>query len=111
MSAGSYNFILEQGVTLDRTVTVQQSGSAMDLSDYTPRMQVRETHDSANILLTITCSVNNALEGVIRLQASATATAAVEEGIYVYDLEIESSGGAVTRLLQGNVTVTPEVTR
>jgi len=111
MSAGNYNFILEQGATLDRTVTVQESGSAMDLSDYTPRMQVRETHDSANILLTITCSVNNASEGVIRLQASATATAAVEEGIYVYDLEIESSGGAVTRLLQGNVTVTPEVTR
>lgn len=111
MSAGSYNFTLEQGVTLDRTVTVQENGAAMDLTGYTPRMQVRETHDSTSILLTVNCSVNNALGGVIRLEASAATTAGIEEGIYVYDLEIESSGGAVTRLLQGNVTVTPEVTR
>jgi hypothetical protein len=111
MSAGSYNFTLEQGATLDRTVTVQESGSAMNLTGYTPRMQVRETHDSTNILLTVTCSVSNASGGIIRLQATATTTASIEEGIYVYDLEIESGTGVVTRLLQGNVTVTPEVTR
>ena len=38
-------------------------------------------------------------------------TSAIEEGIYVYDLEITSGAGAVTRVLQGNITVTPEVTR
>ena len=37
-------------------------------------------------------------------------TGAIEEGIYVYDLEITSSSGTVTRLIQGEVTVTPEVT-
>jgi len=83
----------------------------MNLTGYTPRMQVRETHDSTSILLTVTCSVANASGGIIRLQATATTTASIEEGIYVYDLEIESSTGVVTRLLQGNVTVTPEVTR
>ena len=111
MSAGSYNFTLAQGATLDRTVTVQENGSAMDLTGYTPRMQVRETHDSTSILLTVTCSISDASGGIIRLQATATTTASIEEGIYVYDLEIESSTGVVTRLLQGNVTVTPEVTR
>jgi hypothetical protein len=38
-------------------------------------------------------------------------TSNIEEGIYVYDLEITSGAGAVTRVLQGNITVTPEVTR
>ena len=38
-------------------------------------------------------------------------TSGIEEGIYVYDLEITASSGAVTRILQGQVTVTPEVTR
>jgi len=42
---------------------------------------------------------------------TASATGAVEEGIYVYDVEITASSGAVTRILQGQVTVTPEVTR
>ena len=38
-------------------------------------------------------------------------TGNIEEGIYVYDVEITSSAGAVTRILQGKVTVTPQVTR
>jgi|TARA_B100000953_G_scaffold227818_1_gene189410 hypothetical protein len=42
---------------------------------------------------------------------TASTTADIEEGIYVYDLEITSSSGTVTRLLQGEVTVNPEVTR
>ena len=38
-------------------------------------------------------------------------TSNIEEGIYVYDIEITSGAGSVTRILQGNVTVSPEVTR
>tara|TARA_R110001592_G_scaffold113215_1_gene312080 strand:+ start:464 stop:607 length:144 start_codon:yes stop_codon:yes gene_type:complete len=44
---------------------------------------------------------------------SASATGGIEEGIYVYDVEITNSGGggSIKRILQGKVTVTPEVTR
>ena len=111
MAAGKYNFTLEQGATFSREITVQDSGSAMNLTGYTPRMQMRSTHDSSTIALTITASISNATQGKISLSATDTLTSAVEEGIYVYDLEIESSGGIVTRLMEGNVTVTPEVTR
>ena len=111
MAAGKYDFTLEQGTTFSREITVQDSGSAMNLTGYTPRMQMRSTHDSSTIALTFTASVSNASQGKISLTATDTLTSAVEEGIYVYDLEIESSGGTVTRLMEGNVTVTPEVTR
>tara|TARA_A100001015_G_C14394591_1_gene483052 strand:- start:273 stop:404 length:132 start_codon:yes stop_codon:yes gene_type:complete len=42
---------------------------------------------------------------------TSTATGNIEEGIYVYDIEITASSGAVTRILQGKVTLTPQVTR
>lgn len=111
MAAGKYNFTLEQGTTFNREITVQESGSAMNLTGYTPRMQMRSTHDSSTIALTFTATVSNAAQGKISLTATDTLTSAVEEGIYVYDLEIESGGGTVTRLMEGSVTVTPEVTR
>jgi hypothetical protein len=38
-------------------------------------------------------------------------TGAIEEGIYKYDVEITNSAGVITRLLEGEVTVNPEVTR
>jgi hypothetical protein len=41
---------------------------------------------------------------------SSTASSAVDAGAYSYDLEI-SSGGVVTRLLEGSFVVTGNVTR
>jgi hypothetical protein len=111
MAAGTYNFTLEQGSTFSRVITVQENSAAMDLSGYTARMQMRSTHDSSTVTLSFTASVTDATGGQITLSSSATTTAGIEEGIYVYDLEIESSAGTVTRLMEGQVTVTPEVTR
>ena len=85
MSAGIYNFTLNQGATFNKQMTVKENNSPLNLTGYTAAMQLRS--------------------------ATATATAALEEGIYVYDLEITTSAGVVTRLLQGQVTVSPEVTR
>ena len=111
MAAGSYNFTLEQGSTFSREITVQDSGSAMNLTGYQARMQMRSTHDSSTIALQFDVSISNASQGKIQISKAATDTANVEEGMYVYDLEIESGSSGVTRLMEGKVTVTPEVTR
>jgi hypothetical protein len=111
MSAGTHNFTLEQGTTFSKTITVKQDGSALNLSGYTVRSQMRSTHDSSSVALSFTASVSDASNGKITISANDTQTSAVEEGIYVYDLEMESTLGVVTRLIQGKVTVTPEVTR
>ena len=111
MSAGIYNFTLEQGTTFSKVITVKQDGSALNLSGYSARSQLRATHDASTIALTLTATVSDASNGKITISATAAATAGVEEGIYVYDLEMESGGGVVTRLIEGKVTVTPEVTR
>ena len=111
MAAGTYNFTIEQGATFSRVITLQENGSAMSLSGYSAASQFRSTHDSSTVAGTITSNVTNASGGVLTLSMTATQTGNIEEGIYVYDVEITSSAGAVTRILQGKVTVTPQVTR
>jgi len=111
MAAGTYNFILEQGATFNRQLTVQENNSALDLTGYTARAQMRSTHDSDSIALSFTVTVSDATNGILTMLASATSTASLTPGQYVYDVEIESSAGSVTRLLQGTVTVNPEVTK
>tara|TARA_R110002020_G_scaffold158475_1_gene341636 strand:- start:390 stop:725 length:336 start_codon:yes stop_codon:yes gene_type:complete len=111
MAAGTYNFILEQGATFTRTLTVKENNSAMNLSGYSVASKMRSTHDSSTVVGTFTCTISNASGGVITMNMTANTTSAIEEGIYVYDIEITSSAGTVTRLMEGNVTVNPEVTR
>ena len=111
MAAGTYNFIVEQGATFNRILTVKENNSAMNLTGYSVASKMRSTHDSSTVVGTFTCTISNASSGEITMSMTNSTTAAIEEGIYVYDLEITSGTGTVTRLLQGEVTVNPEVTR
>ena len=111
MAAGTYNFILEQGATFNRILTVKENNSAMNLTNYTVASKMRSTHDSGTVVGTFTCTISDATAGEITMQMTNSTTAAIEEGIYVYYLEITNSAGTVTRLMEGNITVNPEVTR
>jgi len=111
MSAGTYNFTIEQGTTFSRVLTLQENSSAMNLTGYSVASQMRSTHDSSSIVATFSGSVTNASSGQLTLSLTNSQTSAIEEAIYVYDVEITSGAGAVTRILEGNITVTPEVTR
>ena len=111
MAAGTYNFILEQGATFNRILTVKENNSAMNLTNYTVASKMRSSHDSGTVVGTFTCTISDATAGEITMQMTNSTTAAIEEGIYVYDLEITNSAGTVTRLMEGNITVNPEVTR
>jgi len=111
MSAGTYNFILEQGATFNRILTLKENDSAMDLTGYSVASKMRSTHDSSTVVGTFTCTISDASAGKITMQMTNSTTAAIEEGIYVYDLEITASSGTVTRIMEGKVTVNPEVTR
>jgi hypothetical protein len=104
-----------QGATFSRVITWKAGGANTNLTNFTARMQIRPTAASATTTLSLTTeNTRIALGGVagtITLSISATDTAAITAGRYVYDLELVSAGGIVTRLLQGVVTVSANVTR
>jgi hypothetical protein len=78
-------------------------------------MQVRETYSSTTPIVSLTNGAGITLggaAGTIAIVISATTTAALAAPFSgVYDLEIVSAGGVVTRLVQGTATVSAEVTR
>lgn len=114
--SGTCNLTIEQGANWSVTVTWQINGAAVDLTNYSARMQVRTRHEATTTLLSLTSAVGGGLTlggvaGTIGIALIATATAALPAGGHVYDLELVSGAGVVTRLLEGLFTVTPEVTR
>jgi len=47
--------------------------------------------------------------GILSISLTANQTAALDPERYVYDVEITSGTGSVTRVLEGIITVRPEV--
>jgi hypothetical protein len=116
MASNRFNLSIKQGATLSLVATWKDStGTPVNLSGYTARMQVRNTYDAGNAVLSLTTSNGGialgGTAGTITITAAATATAALAAPYTgVYDLELVS-GAVVTRLLEGIATVSPEVTK
>ena len=110
-------FTIYQGATFRKRMTWYAPGkkTPIDLTGCAARMQVRAEIGSPTILLELTTenggiTLGGATGSVELLSApSETATMAWDGG--VWDLEIVHPGGEVTRLAQGSLCVSPEVTR
>ena len=115
MSATTYDILIEQGATFLQVITYKDAGVAINLTGYTARMQVRATLESASTLVELTTANGRialgGAAGTISLTISATDSAALTAGRGVYDLELVSGSGIVTRLLQGVATISRNVTR
>ena len=115
MTAGIYNATIDQGATWSVTVTYTDSnGVPINLTGYTAAMQVRQQYSSTDADLTLTSPsggiVITGATGVIVITMTATQTLSLAEGFYVYDVEL-TSGSFKDRMMQGQLTVAPEVTR
>jgi hypothetical protein len=125
MSAGIYNIVSDQGATFAQTLTWKDAnGTAINLTGYTARMQVREKYSSVHAVLSLTTENGRIAlggsAGTIALAVSAADMAALSipdapgsppAKSLVYDLELVAAGGQVTKLLMGTFTVRREVTR
>ena len=132
MAAGSYSFTVEQGATTDfELVYKDSSGNPVDLSGYTARMQLKDSIGGSSTYLTLSSSLqsdgtglnlsgsggNNASKpltsGSIGIYISHATSSNLTFSSAFYDLEIVSGSGntaTVTRLVQGKVNLSKEVT-
>ncbi len=105
------NLTVDQGATFNAQIDItDDSGNAQNLTGYSVAGQIRKTYDSTTFTA-FSASVSNATGGTITISLTATQTNALAAGRYVYDVEITSGGGVVTRVLEGQVEVTAGVTR
>lgn len=116
MAAVSYNTIIDQGADWFFNVTYDNpDGTPVNLTGYTAALQLRSLPTDATAVLSLATGSGitiTAITGLVAIHATATQTRSIDEGIYYYDLEITSPGtSVVTRLIQGQVEVSPEVTR
>lgn len=114
MIPGKYNMVCPQGSTFQKTLTYIINDVAVNLTGYSAKMQVRDTYSSAGVLVQIGTAIGGITlnsTGVINLVISAATTATFVPKTYVYDVEIVSPAGVVTKIVEGKFIVTPEVTR
>jgi hypothetical protein len=115
MAAQIYNMSIEQGATFRLGVVWKDSDEVpIDLTGYTARMQIRPFVLSQDVLLGLNTEnggITLGEDGQMTILATAEQTEVIGSKKGVYDLELESADGTVTRLIMGSVAISREVTR
>lgn len=109
------NLVIDQGTTFSLTITVADAnGNAIDLDGYTLRAQLRKSYGATSYTSFTMEAAEDTTTGELTISLTDTQTSALKAGRYVYDVEIVApvaDDSVVTRVLEGIITVTPEVTR
>lgn len=106
--ASKANLVIDQGSTYSVSISIfDAEGDPLNVTGYTSRSQLRKHYTSSNAV-TFQTSLSN---GEISLALTANQTTSLIPGRYVYDVELIDQSNNVTRIVEGIVTVTPEVTR
>ena len=128
MSAGRYSFTIEQGATLDFELAYKDSdNNPIDLTGYQGRMQLRPSAGSDIKYITLSSSLdpdgtglnfsgsdglNPPTSGTIGIFISANSSSQLDFGEAIYDLELATGSvyPIVTRLLEGQIQLSKNVT-
>lgn len=84
--------------------------TAINLTGFTVYSQFRKSYGSVNAY-SFVASVYSATEGKIQLSLLGSFTSSIRAGRYVYDVEIVSANNIRTRVIEGILTINPEVTK
>lgn len=104
------NIVIDQGADFSTSINVtDDNGDPVDLTSYTGAAQMRKHYTSSNSTSFVVTTNGS---GVVSLTMNAATTNTLVPGRYVYDCELtDTSSNTVSRLVEGIVTVTPQVTR
>lgn len=92
-------------------VLTEDDGTPIDVDGSTFTCQIRKSYYSANATANITMSITDGANGNVRLSIDAANTANIKAGRYLYDIKRTDANNAVTRLVEGIITVTPQVSQ
>lgn len=105
------NLFVDAGSNYSNLITVASTtGAPLDLTNYTVKSQMRKSYTSTTAF-NLNASIYNAASGKVRLELTAVQSEAIPPGRWLYDVEITSASGVKTRVVEGIVTVTPQITQ
>lgn len=104
------NLIIDQGADYETSINVTDDDDAViNLTGYTGAAQMRKHYTSVSYY-SFNVSISGP-QGIVTLTMSSNTSASIPAGRYVYDCELTDTQGKTSRLVEGIVTITPNVTR
>jgi hypothetical protein len=103
---------LDQGATFSATLDLtNDDGTPINVANNTFLCQIRKSYYSSSVAANVTVNILDSTNGHVQLTLSDANTANVRAGRYLFDLKMTSNTGTTLRIIEGIMTVNPQVSR
>lgn len=102
---------IDQGSDFTAELSLENDdGTPMNLSGFEVYSQFRKSYGSLTGY-SFDSSIADPQNGTIRLELLGEASSLIKPGRYLYDVEVVSINNRKTRVIEGILTINPEITR
>jgi len=112
--AAYQDLYMDKGTDFTEVITLSDDyGNSYNLYNFSVSSKARTSYITSNVAIQFTSTVTDASNGVITLAANSAITANVvpnNVGKLVYDIVLSDLYGKKTRVLEGQIFVSPNVT-
>jgi len=103
---------LDQGTDLSYNLDLtQDDGSPLDVTGYIFTSSIRKSYYSANATANLVVTIVDAANGNVTLTMNAATTTNIKAGRYLFDVKQKDTANLSTRIVEGIITVLPQVTK
>lgn len=86
-------------------------GSAINVANYTFSSSIRKSYYSSGVTANLTVTVLSAANGNVQLSLNSATTANIKAGRYLYDVKMIDDSSVTHRIIEGIITVYPQITK
>lgn len=111
--AVNFNLIIDQGTDFLRTFTVvDNSNVAVNLTGFSIAGKLKRSSIGANnTAIPFVITITDAVNGKVKMELTNATTDLLVPGRYVYDVEATNPSLKIFRIVEGTITVNPNITK
>jgi hypothetical protein len=103
---------IDQGATFNVDIDLSGANSTpINIAGYTFTSSIRKSYYSYKVAANLVVSIVNAANGNVSLSLAAANTANIKAGRYVFDVKQIDTSNVTSRVVEGIITVNPQVTK
>jgi hypothetical protein len=102
----------DQGTDFSFTMDItNDDGTAVNVANYTFTSSIRKSYYSSRVTANMTVNVLSTANGNLAISMNSATTSNIKAGRYLYDVKMKNASNTVTRVVEGIITVYPQITK
>jgi len=110
--ANQVELFCDQGTDFSYSLDLSNDdGSAINIANYTFTSTIRKSYYSSNPTANLIVTVLSAANGNVQLSMNSATTANIKAGRYLYDVKMVDNFNTTFRVIEGIITIYPQITK